>query len=195
MAEEIKPGGEAKEETASPTQSQMEEENPKEETEAEAAAVTPEAQLASLQADLEAKENLVKEYSDRLLRLQADFENFRRRTRQEKEDLSSVVVQGLIGDLLPVIDNLERALAAATADGEALRTGVDMVYKQLMEVLGKNGLEPIEAVGEKFDPNFHQAVMRQTSEEEEDTVLEELQRGYSVRGKVVRPSMVKVASH
>ncbi len=190
MAEEIKPGEEAKEETASPTQSQTEEE-----TEAEAAAVTPEAQLASLQADLEAKENLVKEYSDRLLRLQADFENFRRRTRQEKEDLSSVVVQGLIGDLLPVIDNLERALAAATADGEALRTGVDMVYKQLMEVLGKNGLEPIEAVGEKFDPNFHQAVMRQTSEEEEDTVLEELQRGYSVRGKVVRPSMVKVASH
>lgn len=159
----------------------------------EAALADPQIQIASLQAELEAKENLNKEYSDRVLRLQADFDNFRRRTKQEKEELSAVVVQDLISDLLPVIDNLERALAADTTDGEALKTGVDMVYKQLMTTLGKNGVELIEAVGEKFDPNFHQAVMREASSEEEDTILEELQRGYSVHGKVVRPSMVKVA--
>lgn len=159
----------------------------------EAALQDPQIQIASLQAELEAKENLNKEYSDRVLRLQADFDNFRRRTKQEKEELSAVVVQDLISDLLPVIDNLERALAADTTDGEALKTGVDMVYKQLMTTLGKNGVELIEAVGEKFDPNFHQAVMREASSEEEDTILEELQRGYSVHGKVVRPSMVKVA--
>lgn len=157
--------------------------------------MSAEMQIASLKAELEAKENLNKEYSDRVLRLQADFDNFRRRTRQEKEELSAIVVQNLIGELLPVIDNLERALSADAADGSALKTGVDMVYKQLMTTLSQNGVELIEALGGKFDPNFHQAVIREASSEEEDTILEELQRGYSVRGKVIRPSMVKVAGN
>lgn len=157
--------------------------------------MSAEMQIASLKAELEAKENLNKEYSDRVLRLQADFDNFRRRTRQEKEELSAIVVQNLIGELLPVIDNLERALSADAADGAALKTGIDMVYKQLMTTLNQNGVEMIEALGGKFDPNFHQAVIREASSEEEDTILEELQRGYSVRGKVIRPSMVKVAGN
>jgi molecular chaperone GrpE len=154
------------------------------------------AKLDSLQAEIEAKENLIKEYSDRMLRLQADFDNFRRRTKQEKEEISVVVVQRLIGELLPVVDNMERALASDHGDGAALKAGIEMVYKQLMDTLAKNGMEVIKAAGEKFDPNFHQAVMReQSADAEEDTILDELQRGYLVGGKVIRPSMVKVASN
>lgn len=92
--------------------------------------------------------------------MQADFANFRRRNEKEREELSSVVLQGLIKDLLPIIDNFERALAVEGAAGTPLHDGISMVYNQLMESLKKNGLEVIKAAGEKFDPNFHQAVMR-----------------------------------
>lgn len=164
-----------------------------------AAEVPPEAaqeETAHRQADCDAKEQALKETEDRIKRLQADFENFRRRTRQEKEELSAVVAQSLIKELLPLLDNFERALASDLGgDQVAVKSGVEMIYKQLVATLEKNGLERIEAVGAKFDPNFHEAVMRVADEErDEDTVLEELQRGYSVRGRVIRPSMVKVAS-
>ena len=125
--------------------------------------------------------------------MQADFDNFRRRTRQEKEELSAIVSQNLIKELLPLLDNFERALAVESADGENFKAGVDMILKQFIATLEKNGLEPIKAVGEKFDPNFHEAIMRIADEtKEDDTIAEELQRGYSVRGRVIRPSMVKV---
>ena len=107
---------------------------------------------AKYEAELAEKEN-------RYLRLQADFENFRRRTRQEKEELAAVVTQNLLKDLLPFLDNFERALAAENSDAESLRAGVEMMYNQLVEALKKEGLEYIETKDKPFDPNFHQAVM------------------------------------
>lgn len=161
---------------------------------AQADDISLEAKCAGLSADLAEKEKQLQEAGDRIKRLQADFDNFRRRSRQEKEDLSAVVAQGLIKDLLPLLDNFERALAAA--ESSPLKDGVEMLSKQLSDVLVKNGLEPIQAVGEKFDPNFHEAVMRAADEEkEDDTIAEELQKGYKVRGRVIRPSMVKVVAN
>ncbi len=134
--------------------------------------------------------------SERLTRLQADFENFRRRTRQEKEDLAAVVAQGFMADMLPLLDNFERAMAAETADMESFRKGIEMIFTQFREALVKEGLEVIKTEGEKFDPNFHQAVMRvQDPEKEDDTIAMELQKGYMVKGRVVRPSMVQVVSN
>lgn len=151
------------------------------------------AEVTRLKQELDVKDKLVQESTDRLKRMQADFDNFRRRTRQEKEELSAIVSQNLIKELLPLLDNFERALAVESADGENFKAGVDMILKQFIATLEKNGLEPIKAVGEKFDPNFHEAIMRIADEtKEDDTIAEELQRGYSVRGRVIRPSMVKV---
>lgn len=152
------------------------------------------AEITRLTLEGEAKDKLVLESAAQVKRLQADFDNFRRRTRQEKEELSAVVAQSLIKDLLPLLDNFERAITADVSNGESpLKDGVVMIYKQLFAALEKNGLEKIAAVGEKFDPNFHEAIMRVADEtKEEDTVVEELQSGYSVRGRVIRPSMVKV---
>ena len=154
-------------------------------------------EAASFQSQLEEKDKLIQEQMDRVKRLQADFDNFRRRTRQEKEELSAIVSQNLIKELLPLLDNFERALVAdVTNESSALRDGVEMIYKQFFATLEKNGLEAIDAVGQKFDPNFHEAIMRAADEtQEDDTVVEELQRGYSVRGRVIRPSMVKVVSN
>ena len=144
---------------------------------------------AKYEAELAEKEN-------RYLRLQADFENFRRRTRQEKEELASVVTQNLLKDLLPFLDNFERALAAGGNDEGGLRAGVEMMYKQLVEALKKEGLEYIETKDKPFDPNFHQAVMRvEDAEKEDGTIVAELQKGYMVKGRVIRPSMVQVVGN
>ena len=141
------------------------------------------------EAELAEKEN-------RYLRLQADFENFRRRTRQEKEELAAVVTQNLLKDLLPFLDNFERALAAGGNDEGGLRAGVEMMYKQLVEALKKEGLEYIETKDKPFDPNFHQAVMRvEDSEKEDGTIVAELQKGYMAKGRVIRPSMVQVVGN
>lgn len=141
------------------------------------------------EAELAEKEN-------RYLRLQADFENFRRRTRQEKEELAAVVTQNLLKDLLPFLDNFERALAAENSDAESLRAGVEMMYKQLVEALKKEGLEYIETKDKPFDPNFHQAVMRvEDSEKEDGEIVAELQKGYMAKGRVIRPSMVQVVGN
>ena len=147
------------------------------------------AQIEKLTADLKEKE-------DRALRLQADFENFRRRTSKEKEELAAVVTQDLLKDMLPLLDNFERAMAAEAKDGEAFQKGVEMIFTQFTEILKKNGLEHIEVEGQKFDPNFHQAVMRvQNADMEDDDIAQELQKGYMVKGRVIRPSMVQVVAN
>ncbi len=141
------------------------------------------------EAELTEKEN-------RYLRLQADFENFRRRTRQEKEELAAVVTQNLLKDLLPFLDNFERALAAEASDADSLKSGVEMIYKQLVEALKKEGLTYIETEGKTFDPNFHQAVMRVQDDTKEDgAIAAELQKGYMVKDRVIRPSMVQVVGN
>ncbi|MBS7212716.1 MAG: nucleotide exchange factor GrpE [Megamonas funiformis] len=167
-----------------------------EETTNETAVENDEATFDTIKKELEAQKELLQQSEDHYKRLQADFANFRRRNEKEREELSSVVLQGLIKDVLPIIDNLERALAVEGAAGTPLHDGISMVYNQLMESLKKNGLEVIKAAGEKFDPNFHQAVMRvQDPEKEDDTIEEEFQKGYMVQGRVIRPSMVKVVAN
>lgn len=145
-----------------------------------------------------ANEKLTAELAERdarYLRLQADFENFRRRTRQEKEELAAVVTQSFLKDMLPLLDNFERALTA-DKEAESFHQGVEMIYKQMVEALKKHGLEYIETEGKKFDPNFHEAVMRvQNSELEDDTIALEMQKGYMAKGRVIRPSMVQVVAN
>lgn len=162
-------------------------ESPAEEAQPEAAADSE--QIARLEAEKQESE-------ERLKRLQADFENFRRRTRQEKEELAAVVTQGLLTDMLPLLDNFQRAMAAEAKDIESFKQGVEMIYKQFQDALAKNGLEAIDTTGAKFDPNFHQAVMRvQDPDKEDDTIAAELQKGYMAKGRVLRPSMVQVVAN
>lgn len=131
---------------------------------------------------------------NRALRLQADYENLRRRTRQEREELLKYGSEQLIKNLLPVMDNFNRALAAAGDGGEKFISGIEMIQRQFYDVLSSEGLAPIPAQGEQFDPNIHDAVMQvEDTNEPENTIVEELLKGYYLKGKVIRPSMVKVA--
>lgn len=131
---------------------------------------------------------------NRALRLQADYDNLRRRTRQEREDLLKFGAEQLINGLLPVLDNFERALASSGDGGPKFVSGVEMIHRQLKDVLGNEGLTAIPAQGEQFDPNVHEAVMQvEDTGEPENTVVEELRKGYYLKGKVIRAAMVKVA--
>ena len=136
----------------------------------------------------------VKAESDRYLRLMAEYDNFRKRSAKEREAIYTDVRVDTVGKFLPVYDNLQRALATATAD-EAYKKGVEMTFNQLCEVFKKMGVEEIEAVGKTFDPNFHNAVMHVDDEEKgENEIVEEFQKGFKVGEKVIRFSMVKVAN-
>lgn len=149
-----------------------------------------------LQKQVETLAAALQEKDNRLKRLQADFENFRRRTSKEREEIGNVVTQELLKSLLPVVDNFDRAMATEQQDGEAFQKGVEMIYTQLGETLKNAGLEHIEVEGQPFNPNFHQAVMRvQNPDLDDDTIAQELQKGYMVKGKVIRPSMVQVVSN
>ncbi|MYL33416.1 nucleotide exchange factor GrpE [Pontibacillus yanchengensis] len=131
----------------------------------------------------------------RLLRLQADYDNFRRRSQKEREDDLKYKSQDLVEELLPIVDNFERALQTEVQDDSAKSfvEGINMVYRQLKDALNKQGVEEIPAVGEEFDPNMHQAVMQVNDENyESNVVVEELQKGYKLKDRVIRPSMVKV---
>ena len=143
----------------------------------------------------ETAESVRAELMDRILRLQADFDNYRRRTRQEQSELSAFVTQNLIKELLPVIDNFERALSSRpTDDPSGFGAGVEMIFRQLYGVLEKQGITTVDAVGSLFDPNRHEAILKDTeSDQPEGTVVAELQKGYAVGGKVIRPALVKVA--
>lgn len=126
----------------------------------------------------------------------ADFENFRKRVQREKENIVCFANEKLILELLPILDNLQRALTMELdqAGTESILEGVRMVTGQLHSVLGACGLEPVEAIGSSFDPQYHEAVGVLPSEEhDEGTVISELQKGYSLRGRILRPSMVHVA--
>jgi molecular chaperone GrpE len=147
------------------------------------------ARLVELQRQAEDNQN-------RYLRAQADFDNFRRRTQKEKEELAQYASMKLITQLLPVLDNFERALLTGgeAAEGDSFAKGVDMIYRQLTQVLDAEGLKRMEVVGQPFDPELHQAIMRVESDEhEEGTVIEAVQSGYVLKDKVIRPAMVKVS--
>jgi molecular chaperone GrpE len=130
---------------------------------------------------------------DRLLRTAAEFDNYRKRMDRDRRDLAEYTAGEVLGEFLPIIDNLERALQAAAPD-DPLRKGVELVHKQMLDLLRKRGVKPIESLGTDFDPNFHQAVIHEESAaHREGEVMEELQRGYVVGERLLRPAMVKVA--
>ena len=140
------------------------------------------------------KDQQIEELTDRLKRSMAEFDNFRKRTEKEKSSMYIVGAKEIIENMLPVVDNFERGLAQAP-EGDAFAEGMQMIYKQLMTTLEGLGVEAIEAVGKEFDPDFHNAVMHVEDEEAgENMVVEELQKGYTYKGFVVRHSMVKVAN-
>ncbi|MGG3282892.1 nucleotide exchange factor GrpE [Paenibacillus solani] len=147
-------------------------------------------------AELEKLQAEVQEHQQRVLRVQADFDNFRRRTQKEKEELGKYASSKLITELLPVIDNFERALQASeeNPEFESFSKGVSMIFRQLESVLAAEGLSAMKSVGESFNPEYHQAIMQVESEEyEEGIVVEEVQKGYMLKDKVLRPAMVKVS--
>ena len=158
----------------------------------------PEVKSIDLVEQLRAE---IKEKDDRYLRLRAEFDNYRKRTAREKTELAATVEQAFLKDLLPLLDNLNRASGAVeTADEnvdiETLRKGIEMIKSETTAVMGKHGLEAIQAEGKMFDPNFHQAVGRVANPELEDGMIAaEFQRGYMARGKVIRPSMVQVVGN
>ena len=142
------------------------------------------------------KDEKIEELTDRLKRSMAEFDNYRKRTEKEKSAMYEIGAKDIIEKLLPVVDNFERGLAAVP-EGEktAFADGMDMIYRQLMKMLEDAGVKPIEAAGQPFDPNFHNAVMHVEDESlGENIIAEEFQKGYLYRDSVIRHSMVKVAN-
>ncbi len=138
-------------------------------------------------------EDEVQEHKDRYLRTLAEMDNMRRRHDRERQDLLKFASEKLLQDLLPVLDSFEKATSAGGAEaGNAIVEGIRMVHKQLTHVLETNGLKAVEAAGKPFDPNLHQAIQRIEGDVDQEIVKDEYQRGYTLNGRLVRPSMVSV---
>jgi molecular chaperone GrpE len=153
----------------------------------------PSPALESVTADRDRLLEENRQLLDRLLRRQAEFENFRRRAEREKEDVMEYANAESVRAILPILDDFERALKTHTNDKVYAR-GMELIYQRLADSLKKLGLEPITAKGQKFDPHVHHAVdMVETSDVEEQTILDEYQPGYNFHGRLLRPAMVKVA--
>lgn len=143
------------------------------------------------------KDEKIEELTDRVRRQMAEFDNFRKRTEKEKTQMFETGAKSIVEKILPVVDNFERGLAAVTEEekGTPFVEGMEKIYKQMMTVLEEAGVKPIEAVGQEFDPNLHNAVMHVEDEKfGENIIAEEFQKGYMYRESVVRHSMVKVAN-
>ncbi len=170
---------------------------------AEEKAVPPETDIEKLEAEFEEykvkMEAEVEAAKDRMLRVAADFDNYKKRAVREKNDFMKYVAEGFVTDLLPILDNLERATdATANAnnaqDFESFCEGVKLIHKQLTDVLEKRNVTKIESVGKPFDPNVHEAVMQTKSDEfPADIVADEFQKGYMLHDRVIRPAMVSVS--
>jgi molecular chaperone GrpE len=160
---------------------------------------SPESEMvADLKSKLETKTGEAEENYDRLLRVSAEFENYKKRTAREMADFKKYANQSLLRELLPVIDNLDLAIKAAAEASDntdaCLLDGVELTRKEILKVFENFNVEPIDALGKPFDPNFHEAVMREESDEHpENTVVNELQKGYLMHDRLLRPSMVVVA--
>ena len=149
---------------------------------------------AELQDDkIRQLEDEVQDAKDRYLRTLADMDNMRRRHERDRQDLLKFASEKLLQDLLPVLDSFEKATAASGAEaGNAVVEGIRMVHKQLTHVLESNGLKTVDAAGKTFDPNLHQAIQRIEGDVGEETVKDEYQKGYTLNGRLIRPSMVSV---
>jgi molecular chaperone GrpE len=155
-------------------------------------------EIKDLKSKLEIKTGEAEESYDRLLRVSAEFENYKKRTAREMADFKKYANQSLLRELLPVIDNLDLAIKAAAEASDntdaCLLDGVELTRKEILKVFENFHVEPIDALGKPFDPNFHEAVMREESDEHpENTVVNELQKGYLMHDRLLRPSMVVVA--
>ncbi len=152
-----------------------------------------ESQLANLATEREQFAAEKAELQERLLRARAEFENARRRSERERLEYFQFAGMDMVRDILPILDDFERALQVETADRDYAK-GVELIYQRMADTLKKLGLEPIETAGQQFDPNLHQAVERvQTEDAEDQAILGEFQRGYNFKGKLLRPAMVRVA--
>ncbi|MFA5385062.1 MAG: nucleotide exchange factor GrpE [Eubacteriales bacterium] len=164
------------------------------EPEAEETTAFEESEIEAAKKNLAEQTARAEDYFQRLVRLQADFENFRRRTAREKEDFYKYAAEQLIESLLPILDNFELALAHGRETPGKLFEGVEIIYRQIVDTLAAQGLTPIPSVGEIFDPSKHEAVLQeQTGNHPDNVILEELRKGYLFKDKLLRPSMVKVA--
>ena len=160
-----------------------------------AGAASAEASAAKEKSPLDALRREKDALQDRLLRTAAEFDNYRKRVDRDRRDQADAAVADALEDLFPIMDNLERALQAPPgADADAYRKGVELIHRQMADLLRKRGVKAIEAVGADFDPNYHQAVVQEVSADHRDgEVMEELRRGYMLGDRLLRPAMVKVA--
>jgi molecular chaperone GrpE len=149
-------------------------------------------EIVKLQDQLQEKDAVVEEYLSMLQQLQAEFQNYKKRVERERSAVIEQATGDLIYNLLLVLDNFERALQSDASDIQSYRKGVEMIFSQLQRVLEAEGLSPIPAVGEHFDPYYHEAVLTAQGDYEDDTILEELEKGYLLNNRVLRPSKVKV---
>jgi molecular chaperone GrpE len=148
---------------------------------------------SELQKELDQLAGEKAELQDRVLRAQAEFQNFKKRVERERSEMFEYASMEAVRALLPVLDDFERSLKAESADKEYVK-GMELIYQRFFDGLKKLGLEPIVSIGQPFDPHLHHAVdMVETDEAPPDTVLEEFQRGYNFKGRMLRPAMVKVA--
>lgn len=148
-----------------------------------------------IKKQLEVKENELKEYVDVAQRVKAEFDNYKKRTLKEREQLYTDVKGDIISKFLPIMDNLERAVSSDSLDSGSITEGIDMILKQFKEILSKEDVSVIETPDQKFDPNFHNAVMHVEDDSfEPNTIVEVFQKGYKINDKVLRHSMVKVAN-
>ncbi len=153
-------------------------------------------EITALKSELEKNQQENQKNHDLYLRSLAELENFKKRAARDKEEYSKFALLPLIQKLLPVIDDLERALAQfdSSKDLEGLSKGVEMITRSLQEIIKNEGVEPIEALGKAFDPQYHQPlIVEESNEHSENTVIEEFQTGYILHGRVIRPSLVKVS--
>ena len=197
MEEELKEAEDAKAEDAKAAEAEedtQESEAAEEAQGAEEAAEDSGKENGETEKEEEVKEEGKEDTEElRYLRLMADFQNYKKRVEKEKRDLYSYANEKLMNELLAVVDNFERALDHDADEG--FKEGIEMIFKQLQDVLEKSGLAEIPALGEEFDPNVHSAVMTEETEEyESGKVSGVMQKGYTLNGKVIRPSMVKVAN-
>ncbi len=153
--------------------------------------------IKNFEAKLESKEQEAKENYERLLRVSAEFENYKKRTSRDLEELRKFANQSLIKEMLSVVDNLELAMNSTNGHktiDKGLLQGLDMTHKEILKVFEKFEVRPIDAMGQTFDPTFHEAVMQEETDEfAENTVINELQKGYLIHDRLLRPSMVVVA--
>ena len=184
---------EIKEETAEASEETAEEAAAEETAETETEPEEKKEEASDNKEESEAEKQLA-EMNAKYMRLMADFQNQKKRFEKEKADIYQFANEDIVKSLLEVIDNFERALDASQDDGSKFREGMEMIFKQLMGALEKAGVSEIKALGEEFDPNFHNAVMmEETDEFESNKVSGVMQKGYTLNSKVIRPSMVKVA--